>query len=201
MPAIPAMNIDPVWILGIGMVLLIIGVVFSFAGRKTWHMLMVLIGATIGGLIGLFIGYYYFGAIGGLVGGIAGSFVGSQLFGYIAESAVPVALAILVFLIAYIISDGNLIISACISVVAMILAFFVVDALLSVLTSAIGAMLALFGIVFIGSYFYYPPDQLFRLGVMFSLILFFAGLAVQLFTVKEEREALRARFSKQKQQQ
>ena len=101
----------------------------------------------------------------------------------------------------YIISDGNLIISACISVVAMILAFFVVDALLSVLTSAIGAMLALFGIVFIGSYFYYPPDQLFRLGVMFSLILFFAGLAVQLFTVKEEREALRARFSKQKQQQ
>lgn len=194
-------NIDPIVILVLGVALLIMGIVFAFAGRKVWQMLMVLIGAFIGGLIGLFIGYYYFSTYGGLFGGIIGSFVGSWLFRYVAESAVPVALAILVFLISYIISNGSILISASIAVITMILAFFIVDVLLSLLTAAIGAILALFGIVFIGGYYYYPPDQLVRLGVMLAVILFFAGLAVQTFMAREEREALRARFTKEKQQQ
>jgi hypothetical protein len=195
MPTLLFMNIDPIFILILGMILFVLGIVLSFAGRKTWHVLMVLIGGSIGALFGLFIGYYYFGWMGGLVGALIGSFVVSQLFRYIAESAVPFGLAILVFLISYVITNQNIVLSACIAIVVMILAFFIVDVLLSLLTAAIGAILSFFGIVFIGGYYYYPPGPLVQLGIMFALALFFMGLIVQMLMAKEEREALRKRFA------
>jgi len=200
LPSILSMNIDPVIILIFGVALIILGIVFAFAGRKVWHMLMVLIGALMGGLIGLFIGYYYFSTYGGLVGGIVGSYLGSLIFRYVAESAVPVALAILVFLISYIVLNGNLILCGAIAITVLILAFFIVDVLLSLLTSAIGAILTFFGIIFVGGYYSYPPEELIQLSILVSLLLFVSGLILQMIIAHEERAELKARLTKHKQQ-
>lgn len=186
----------PVLILVLGVILLIMGFVFAYAGRKVWHMLVVLIGAVIGGLLGAFIGYVFLGSIGALIGGLIGSFIGSQIFGYVAEAAVPIALGILIFIIVFLLTEGNIIVSAVVALAVLVLAFFMVDVLLTVITAAIGGILALFGVVFIGAYYEYATEELVKMGAILGVILFFTGLIVQMLTVKEERDAIKAKLAR-----
>jgi hypothetical protein len=190
-------NLPPEFTLVLGMVFLIVGFVFAFAGIRTWHILMVIVGALIGGLLGVVAAFYYFNSPwAALGGGLIGSMIGSKLFGYVAESAVPFAFALLIFIIGFIIfrpraattMDAVLIAGAA-AFVVLILGMFVVEQMIALLTAAIGALMAMFGIVFVGAFYGHDWSQE---GLALAAVLFLTGLVSQFWMQADEKEAKEA---------
>ncbi|HLF07315.1 MAG TPA: hypothetical protein VI893_09115 [Thermoplasmata archaeon] len=187
-------NLPPEFMLVLGMVFLIVGFVFAFAGNRTWHILMVVVGALIGGLLGVFAAFYYFNSPwAALAGGLIGSMIGSKLFGYVAETAVPFAFALLIFIIGFIIARPRtattfdaILIAGAAAFVILVLGIFIVEQLIALLTAAIGALLSMFGVVFIGAYYGHDWS---REGLILAGVLFLTGLISQFWMQADEKEA------------
>jgi hypothetical protein len=190
-------NLPPEFMLILGLVFLLVGLVFAFAGSRTWHILMVIVGAIIGGLLGVFAAFYYFNSPwAALAGGLIGSMIGSKLFGYVAETAVPFAFALLIFIIGYIIARPRtattfdaILIAGAAAFVVLLLGMFIVEQLIALLTAAIGGLLSMFGLVFTGAYYGHDWS---REGLIVAGVLFLTGLVSQFWMQADEKEAREA---------
>jgi len=143
-------------VLIVGGLLVIIGIILAFRGRKLWAGLMSMIGAIIGGSLGYLFGLMMNSWIAALVLSMVGAFIGSVLFGYIVKIALAFVTSLLVAGGAYIYmgpsmnQDTRMIISIVLLLVIYVIAYWFIQEIIALVTAILGAILIGIGIYLMG---------------------------------------------------
>lgn len=185
----------PEILLLIGALLIIIGLVLAFRGRKIWAGLMSLIGAVIGGTLGFLFGMLLNSWIVALILSMVGAFIGSLIFGYIVKIALAFVTALLVAGLVYIVigpgadQDMRIIVSAVVLIIAYALAYWFVQEIITLITALLGGILLGVGVYLVG------------MGAFAALALgalvFFVGFILQTVDYRKEKKRRAARATTQ----
>lgn len=138
----------------IGFLLILVGFVLAFYGRKLWTPFMSLVGAIIGGSIGFIVGGFYApnGYLVALVLGLVGSILGSILFNYLVKIALALIAAAIPATLTYFAMNPNpvadqtaqdpaVIAAILVLLVVFAIAYYFVEELIGVVTALVGGFL------------------------------------------------------------
>ncbi|TLZ50820.1 MAG: hypothetical protein E6K18_06445 [Methanobacteriota archaeon] len=151
--------INPTTLLILGILLIVVGLVLAFFGRKVWTPFMSFVGAIIGGTVGYIIGGFYApsGYVVALVLGLIGSILGSILFNYLVKIALALITAAIPATLTYYAMGGNavsdqtardtpVIVAILVLVLVFAIAYYFVEELIGVVTALVGGALLGVGI-------------------------------------------------------
>lgn len=177
--------ISPDLVFLIGLMLALVGLALSFAGRRVWKHLMSFIGAVVGGLFGFLFGAAIGGWLVGFIVGMLGSFIGSALFIFLARLGLSLVAAGLTMVVVGAVS-GNALVSLVLGAIAFVVTFVYVETAIGVVTAIVGALLAGAGLFLMGI-----ENMLLIVVVILALAVF--GGAFQMTALKEEKDRKVAR--------
>ncbi len=140
----------------LGALLIIVGIILAFRGRRIWAGLMSLIGAIIGGAIGYIFGLMLNSWIAALILSILGAFIGSILFGYLVKIALAFVTALLIAGAFYITIgagmdlDARMIVSVIILLIVYAIAYWFIQEIIAFITALLGGILIGAGVYLVG---------------------------------------------------
>jgi len=158
-----AIAINPTSLLILGGLLIVVGLVLAFVGRKVWTPFMSFVGAVAGGTVGYLVGAYYAPGnfVAALALGLIGSILGSILFNYLVKIALALITAAIPATLVYYWMRGNpvadqtaqdtpVIVAILVLLVVFAIAYYFVEELIGVVTSLVGGFLLGIGVFLVG---------------------------------------------------
>lgn len=179
-------NIENEYVTLIAIVLIIVGVLVAFAGRRVWKPTMSLVGAIIGGTMGYVIGYALGGWLLAIVVSMLTAFIGSVIFVFISQVALGLVAGGITFLVVVALVDSA-IVGLILAVIAMIVTYVYIEQAIGIVTAVVGGLAAGLGLIWL------EQDMLVSVLVMLALMVF--GAAFQMTALAEEQKRRAAAFA------
>jgi len=172
-------NVESEYVVLIALILIIVGVLVAFAGRRVWKPTMSFVGAIVGGTMGYVIGYALGGWLLAVVVAMLAAFIGSVIFVFISQVALGLIAGFITYLVVVALID-NAIVGLIFAVVAVVVTYVYIEQAIGIVTAIIGGLAAGLGLIWL------EQDMLVSVLVMFVLIVF--GAAFQMTALAEEQK-------------
>jgi hypothetical protein len=185
----------------LGGLLVVVGLVLAFVGRKVWTPFMSFVGAVAGGTVGYLVGAYYAPGsyFAALVLGIIGSILGSILFNYLVKIALALITAAIPATLVYFWMRGNpvadqtaqdtpVIVAILVLVVVFAIAYYFVEELIGVVTALVGGFLLGIGVFLVGLSQDMPPAALATPAIGAGGLVFLVGSIVQTLAIRAAKK-------------
>jgi len=166
----------------IALVLLFVGLFLAFAGRRVWKHVMSFIGAVIGGLLGFAFGAAVGGWLVGFIVGMLGAMVGSAVFIFLARVGLGVVAGLLAFIVVGALVE-NALLALVVGAIVFGLTFAYSEVAIGIVTAVVGGLLVGIGMLWMGI------EMLLVVVAMFGTIVF--GAAFQMTALKDEADRRR----------
>lgn len=170
------------WVTLIAIVLVVVGLLTAFFGRRVWREVMSFAGAVIGGVVGYSIGASMGDQIMGLVVATLCSMIGAAVMVFVAKIGIGAIAGVLAYVVV-----GAVLGSPVVGLIAAVIAFAVtlayIDVAIGVVTAIVGGLLVGIGMLWL------DLDML--LVVLGLLGVMVIGMAFQMVALKDETELKR----------
>lgn len=175
-------EIDQQWMTIIAIILVVVGLLTAFLGRRVWKQVMSFAGAVVGGVVGYSIGASLGDPLMGLVVATLASIIGSGVMVFLAKIGLGAIAGLLAFIVVAAVL-GSPIAGLIAAVVAFVLTLAYIETAIGIVTAIVGGLLVGIGALWL---------ELDMMVVVLSLlgVMVFGG-AFQMVALRDEAEMKR----------
>lgn len=170
------------WVTLVAIVLVIVGLVTAFYGRRAWKEVMSFAGAVIGGVVGYSIGASLGDPLMGLIVATLCSVIGAGLMVFVAKIGLGAVSGILAYVVVAAVL-GSPIVGLIAAVIAFGVTLAYIDVAIGVVTAIVGGLLVGIGALWLGM------DTLLVVASLLGVMAL--GMAFQMVALKDESEMKR----------